>query len=117
MAQSVARSFIVAAQQIHKKHVLPRTPAQGPRLDLAQTDLAQREHAERLEQRTRNVLHAEGQRSLVGSAMVRSPRFAWLDLSSFDQKEAREVLLVIFNPGLQNLPRIHCGGPATGDAR
>src|SRR5208282_6076746 len=110
MPQSIAGVFIVAAQQVHKKYVFPRTPAQRPRLDLAQADVAQREHAERLEQRSRNILDAEGQRRLVRASW--RPR-----LSSLDQKEARKVLLVILNPGLQNLSRIHFGGAPAGDPR
>src|SRR5271157_3642534 len=105
MPQGMARVFIVAAQQIHEKNVFPRTPAHGARLDLAQADVAQREHAERLEQRPGNVLQAERQRSLVRIAL--RLRLSPLDLSSFDQKETCEVLLVILNSGLQNLSRIH----------
>jgi hypothetical protein len=40
---------VVAAQQVNKKNVFPGTAAHGPRLDLAQTDIAQRENAQRLE--------------------------------------------------------------------
>src|SRR5271166_329663 len=105
MPPGIARIFIVAAQQIHKKHVFPWTPAHGPRLDLTQTDVAQREHAERLEQRPRNVLHAERQRSLIRTTSCSRP--SPLDLSPFDQKETRKVFLVILNPGLQNLSPIH----------
>src|ERR1700675_904443 len=112
MPQSIARVFIVAAQQIHKKYVLPRTPAHGPRLDLAQTDVAQSEHAERLEQRSRNILHAERQRSLIRIAMV-----SRLRPSPADQKEPGKVFFVIFDAGLQNFPGIYsCGAPA-GNAR
>src|ERR1039457_2917023 len=35
MPQRVARVLVVAAQQVHEKHVLPRTPAHGPRFNLA----------------------------------------------------------------------------------
>src|SRR5712664_2660955 len=99
MPQGVARIFVVAAQQIHKKNVFPGTPAHGPRLDLAQTDVAQREHAERLEQRSRNILYAERQRSLIRTVIVRRLR-----LPTADQKEAGKVLLVIFDSSLQNFP-------------
>src|SRR6266436_7199725 len=102
MSQGIARVFIVAAQQVHKKHVFPRTPTHGPRLDLAQTDVAERKHAERLEQYPRSVLHAERQRSLIRMVVARRPR-----LSPLDQKKAGEVFLVILNSGLQNLSRVH----------
>src|SRR5271157_4143849 len=102
MAHRVAQGFIVAAQQVHKKHVFPRTPAHGPRLDLAQADVAKRKHAERLEQRSRNILHAERQRGLVRIALIRSPR-----LSALDQKEAGKVLLVVLDAALQNLSLIN----------
>src|ERR1035441_9999575 len=102
MPQGIARIFIVAPQQVHKKHVLPRTPAQRPRLDLAQTDVAQREHAERLEQRPRNILQAERQRSLIRTA--RRPR-----LSPLDQKEARKILLVILDRKSTRLNSSHLG--------
>src|SRR5271155_1640483 len=100
MPQRIPQGFVVSAQQVDKKHILPWTPAHGPRLDLAQTDVAQREHAERLEQRSRNILDAESQRSLIGAA--RGSRLSALDLFSFDEKEASEVLLVIFDAGFQN---------------
>src|SRR5260370_28114966 len=110
MPQSIARVFIVAAQQIHKEHVFPRTPAHGPRLDLAQTDVAEGKHAERLEQYPRSVLHAERQRSLIGIDIVIACRPR---LSPLDQKEAGEVFLVILDSGLQDLSRVLlCGSPA-----
>src|SRR6266446_637389 len=112
MPQSIARVFVIAAQQIHKKNVFPGTPAHGPRLDLAQTDVAQREHAERLEQRSRNILYAERQRSLIRFVIVRRPR-----LSRTDEKKTGKVLLVIFDAGLQNFSGIHFGGPPAGDSR
>src|SRR5260370_10188576 len=112
MPQSTARVFIVAAQQIHKKHVLPRTPPHGPRLDLAQTDVAEGKHAERLEQYPRSVLHAERQRSLIGIVVACRQR-----LSPLDQKEAGKVFLVILNSSLEDLYRVNfsrppaCNGP------
>src|SRR6266446_370167 len=112
MPQSIARVFIVAAQQIHKKHVLPWTPTHGPRLDLAQTDVAERKHAERLEQYPRSILDAERQRSLIGMVVACRP---WL--SPLDQKEAGKVFLVIFNSSLQDLSRVYFCGPPAGNGR
>src|SRR5260370_26478646 len=112
MPQSIARVFIVAAQQIHKEHVFPRTPAHGPRLDLAQTDVAEGKHAERLEQYPRSVPHAERQRSLIGIVVACRQR-----LSPLDQKEAGKVFLVILNSSLEDLSRVDFSGPAAGDAR
>src|SRR5580704_323931 len=109
MAESVARIFIVAAQQVHEKHVFPGTPAHRTRLDLAQTDVAQREYAQRFEQRSRNILHAESQRSLIGATSR-----AWLP--ALDQKETSEVLLVILDAGLQNSCSINLGSPPTGNS-
>src|SRR6266849_679863 len=112
MPQSIARVLIVAAQQIHKEHVFPRTPTHGPRLDLAQTDIAEGKDAERLEQYPRSVLHAERQRSLIGMVVAYRQR-----LSPLDQKEAGEVFLVILNSGLQDLSRVHFRGSAAGNGR
>src|SRR5208337_4247663 len=122
MVKGITRGFIVAAQQIDKKHVLPGTPAHGPRLDLAQADVAQREHAEGLEQRSRNVLHAEGEGGLVRLRLgriraSRRRRLSPFDVSSFDQEEAGEVLLVVFNSGLQNFSGVDFGGAPAGDTR
>ncbi len=46
MPQRIARSFIVAAKKVHVKNVLPRAPAHRTRLDFAQADVAEREHAQ-----------------------------------------------------------------------
>jgi hypothetical protein len=83
MAQGMARVFIVTAQQVHKKHVFPGTPAHGPRLDLAQTDVAQREHAERLEQRPGTFFRLNAS-DVLSAWIARRPRLAALDLSLFD---------------------------------
>src|SRR5260370_42629783 len=110
MPQSIARVVIVGAQQLHKEHVFPRTPADGPRLDLAQTDVAEGNHAEGLEEYSRSVLHAERQRSLIGIDIVIACRPR---LSPLDQKEAGEVFLGILDSGLQDLSRLlFCGSPA-----
>src|SRR5271170_302872 len=110
MAQAVTGILVISAQQIHKKHVLPWTPAYRTRLNFAQADIAQRKYAQRLEQSTRNILDAERQRSLV-----RLARCAWL--SPMNQEEAGKVLLVILNPCFQNLPSINLNCPPAGNAR
>src|ERR1700739_1500449 len=68
MTQSVAGGLIVAAQKINVENVLPRAPTHRPRLDLAQADISQRKHAERLEQRPGQVSHLKGDRGLIGPA-------------------------------------------------
>src|SRR5271166_4037012 len=109
MPQGIAQGFIVAAEQVHEKHILPRASAHGARLDLAQTDVAQGEYAERFEQSSGNVLHGEGQRSLIRATSCSR-------LSPPDEKKTREVLLVILDAGLQNLSAINFGGPSAGNA-
>src|ERR1700719_1374052 len=108
MAEGVARVFIVTAQQIDKKCVLPRTPAHWPRLDLAQADIAKSKYAKRLEQSSGNVFHAEGQRGLVGMR-------ASAQLSAADQEEAGKILLVIFYASLENPSPINLGSAPAGD--
>ena len=103
--QGVAGSFVVAAEQVHEEYVLPGPSAHGTRFDFAQADVAKRKHAQGLEERARQVAHAESEGSLVGFA--RRAR-----LAATDQKEAREILLVVFDAGFQNLPAINPRGVA-----
>ena len=67
MAEGVARGFVVAAQKIDIKNVFPRPAAHGARFDLTQADIAQREHAEGLEQCAGDVLDFKSDGSLVGA--------------------------------------------------
>ena len=66
MTQGVAGGFIVSTQYIGKKDVFPRAAKHGARFDLAQADLAQGEHTERLEQNTRDIFQRERNGTLVG---------------------------------------------------
>ena len=109
VAKGVARILVVAAQHVHEKHVLPRTAAHGTRLNFAEVDIAKSEDAEGFEKASRNILHAEGERGLVG--VTRDPGFATADV-----KEAGEVFLVVFNASFQNLASINFGGAMTGDS-
>src|SRR5882724_5939037 len=95
------------AKQIHVKHILPGVPLDWARLNLGQTDIAQRKHAQSLEQSTGNVFHAEGNRCFVGTRQN-------LSLTA-NEKETSEVLLVVFYSRLQNLPSIRPRSPSAGD--
>src|SRR5208337_2832521 len=123
VAQRVARRFVVAAQESHVKNVLPRAPAPGPRFDLAQADIAQREDAQRFEECPGQVFHLEGDGSLVGpagnQALVAVIDYGVPHLSPVlgevgifpcltlpNQEEAREVALVVLDAGLENLAGI-----------
>lgn len=45
MSQGVTRRLIPPAMKVHKEHILPRTSAHWPRLDLAEIDISECEHA------------------------------------------------------------------------
>src|SRR5579859_6496594 len=94
MPQSVARDFVISAKEICVENILPGPPTHGPGFDLAQADVAQGKNAQRFEQRSRQILQAEGDRGLIGAANHTA--------TSADQKESGEVPLVIFNPSLKN---------------
>ena len=55
-------------REVDVEQVFPRPPGHRPRLELGQIDVAQREHAQRLEQRARLVRQREDDRGLVGGA-------------------------------------------------
>src|SRR5271170_2183514 len=67
MSQGVPRRLVIATQEVYIENILPGASAQGARLDLAQADVAQREDAERFEERSRKVLNLESNGGLVGS--------------------------------------------------
>src|SRR5277367_5833387 len=50
VTQGIARRFVIAAQEIDIENIFPGPAAHGPRFDLAEADVAQRKHAQRLEQ-------------------------------------------------------------------
>src|ERR1700721_769326 len=109
MPQGIAEGFIVAAEQVYKKYVFPGTAAHGPRFDLAQADVAQREYAKSFEERSGNIFYAEGERGLVRT-LRRAP------LSALDQEKAGEVFLVVLNARFQDLSLVDFGGAAAGYA-
>src|SRR5438105_1836930 len=63
----VARGSVAPAEYVDVEVVLPRMSLDRARFDLAQADVTQGEDAERLKERTRNILHREGQRGLIGA--------------------------------------------------
>src|SRR5579864_8931449 len=125
MPQGIARRLIITPQEVHIENVLPWPPAHGPRLDLAQADVPQRKHAERLEQSPRRILDLKRDRCFVRAgwyqATVISAQFRVRTLvrypcrpscgiltsrtlaQSSNQKKSREVPLVVLNAGLQDL--------------
>src|SRR5277367_3458205 len=95
----MASDFVISAKQIGIKNVFPRTPAHRPGFDLAQADLTQRKYTQRVEQRTRQILHRESNRSLVGAGNHPA--------SFADQKKSGEVTLVVLNTRRQNPAFVH----------
>src|SRR6266851_5312278 len=67
MVQGIACGLIVSTQKVHVKDVLPWPAAHGPGLDLAKADIAQREHAQRLEESAGYVFYFKSDGSLVSA--------------------------------------------------
>src|ERR1700736_5124951 len=67
MVQGIPCGLIVSAQKVHVKDVLPWPAAHGPRLYLAEADIAQREHAQRLEEGAGYVFYFKSDGSLVSA--------------------------------------------------
>src|SRR3954467_1834531 len=110
MPQRVLRGFIVSAQKIDIKDVLPGTSSHGPRFNLTQADIAQGEYAQRFKECSRHVLHFEGNGSLIGSpgnqALIHSPNPGVRPTRTANlsyQKETGEVAFLILDPGFQDL--------------
>src|ERR1700739_910755 len=78
--------LVALVAYIHIEVVFPRTAAHRTGLDLAQVEVAQREHAQGLEENSGNVLQGECEGGLVGTRQ-HAPVAA-------DQEKAREILLV-----------------------
>ena len=91
-ARAHARSSRAAARS-SVEQVFPLAVRNRPRFELRQVDAAQREHAERLEQRARLVGQREHDRRLVGRGARQRP--------PADDEEARGVVLVILNRRLE----------------
>src|SRR5579872_5000544 len=114
MVQCIAGGLVVAAQEVNVKNILPRAAAHGPRLNLAQANIPQREHTERLEERPRHIAHLKSDRSLIrpaGNEVVIIDSSLLADAASpatqlADQKESCEIPLVVFNVSLKNFPGI-----------
>ena len=80
MVQRVLRiGRIHTSQEIQVKQVLPGPPAQRPRLDLGQAEVAQRERAQRAEQRAGHVARPEHQRRLPRRVLGRADRMPLRD--------------------------------------
>src|ERR1700687_2669893 len=127
MSQRVARRLGVAAQKVHVEDVLPRPSPHRAGLDLAQADIAQGEHAERLEERARHVLYLKNNGGLVGVArneamivrtsllLLRGPASHSAHIAN--QEEPREVSFVIFDAGLENAPSVFSCRLTSRDSR
>ena len=89
MMQRIARRLVISAQDIHEENIFPRMAAQGPGLNLAKADVAEREYTKRFEEYSRHILQSEGNRRLVGSLSNLA--------RAIDQQKARVILLVILN--------------------
>src|SRR5882762_307679 len=88
MTQSVpAGRFVLPAEKIEVKQVLPGLAAQRPGFDFGQVQIAQSKGAERAEQGARNVLCRKNQGSLPRHALSRAHRMAADVLGPAQEKE------------------------------
>jgi len=69
VAQGISRCLVVAAEEVNIKDILPGPSAHRPRLDLAEANIAQGEHAQGPEQGSGLVLHLERD-----GCFIRAPR-------------------------------------------
>ena len=113
MAQRIAGRFVVAAEEIDVKDVLPGTSAHGARLDLAQADVAQGEDAERFEERAGSVLNLEGNRRLIRAFGNHPPK---LPRGFSNEKKSGEVFLVVLDARLQDFSRVLSRRLPSGDS-
>ena len=65
-----ARHLVARGGQVDVEQVFPLAAGNRPRFELRQIDAAQREHAQRLEQRARLVRQREDDRRLVGDGVA-----------------------------------------------
>src|SRR4029453_14384589 len=89
------------ADHVEVERVLPRVPAQGPRLELAEVEVALGEETERAVERAGLVVEHEHDRGL-GCRLERAG-FAR------EQQEARVVLGVILPPSERHVPAVEPG--------
>src|SRR5262245_56736997 len=104
-----ATEIVTAYRKVDVKEVFPRTPANRTGLDLGEVNLAQREHRERLEQRTGLVGKREDHGRLVG-LHVRVGRAA-------HEQEARDVVGEILDLRLQDFKAEDVCRALGGDGR
>ncbi len=110
MIQCAARRLIRdAAGEIQIKQIVPRRAGQRPRFDLGEVEIAQREDAQRFEQRAGLILQCEHDRRFGGT--LRRDRLAR------QHHEARVIRLVVFNAFLQNLHLVHFRRAPGSDGR
>src|ERR1700704_5659260 len=108
MTQGVTGGLIVAAQQVHEEHVFPGASTHRTRLNFGQADVPQCEHAERLEERSRQIPDAESEGRFAGASRG-------AQRAAVNEKETREIFLVVLDSGLQNFSSIYvCSSSACG---
>ena len=103
------REIVARGRQIRVEEVLPLAAGNRPRFELRQIDAAQREHAERLEERARLVGEREDERRLVGRRRRQRP--------VADDQEPRDVVLVVLNRRPERHQAEHFGGARRRDRR
>ena len=138
VAQGIAGGFVVAAEDVYVEDVFPGASTHGTGLDLAQANVSQGEDAERLEERSGQVLNLEGDRSLVCAGwdellvagcggiafpfphgvlhrVLRSgnPRFP---RRLANQEEAGEVAFVVLDASLEDFTAVLTRGVQSSDA-
>ena len=109
LAEGSASRGIVAPKKIDIEDVLPRATADGARFDFAQADIARREDAEGVKQRTWDVLESKSYGGLVCAGSD--------DFSSGNQEKTSEVLFIVLNARFEDSASIDGGGPTAGDGR
>src|ERR1022692_1320728 len=119
MIQRVLRvGRIHLAQEVEVEQVLPWLSPQGPRLDLGQVEIPQRERAQRTKQSARDIARAEDQRGLPRDVRSGLARVALSVFRGAQEEKTGEILAVAFNRPAQNAaainPRGHRGGNRSG---
>src|SRR5579863_4038559 len=82
--------------KVQIKEILPWLASERPGLDLGQIDIAQRESAQRSEQRARQVARRENQSGLESLCGARRS-ISRAALRSFQQKKPSKVFAVVLN--------------------
>src|SRR4051812_9921650 len=85
---------VPADRDVRVEEVLPGKSTRGPRFELGEVDVAEREHAQCLEERPGSVVEREGERGLVGRPQrLRLTR---------DHDEPRDVVLEVLDSRLED---------------